>query len=251
MKKQLPMKKQKIITTALLTSFLAASSAQAAVLAVYELTGGSEITTDADGGDLITFSALNFNSFTQSDVTNAGAQDFIQVDGTQDAGASNTLNTSLGQAVAADSYFSFIVTNNSGLDLQLDAFSVDTSYTNSFRAGYGLYSSADGFDSITGDRIASGTSTPIGTANQAPFTRTTNLLTLGGAGANVSSSDFLIADGDSLTFFLVGTQNSGGATRLWGFDNISVSGTTIPVPEPSSTALLGLGGLALILRRRK
>ena len=33
-----------------------------------------------------------------------------------------------------------------------------------------------------------------------------------------------------------------------GIDNISLS---IAVPEPSTTALLGLGGLALILRRRK
>lgn len=32
------------------------------------------------------------------------------------------------------------------------------------------------------------------------------------------------------------------------FDNISLTGT---IPEPSSTALIGLGGLALILRRRK
>ncbi len=29
------------------------------------------------------------------------------------------------------------------------------------------------------------------------------------------------------------------------------AGTAVGVPEPSSTALLGLGGLALILRRRK
>ena len=35
-------------------------------------------------------------------------------------------------------------------------------------------------------------------------------------------------------------------------DNFDVSGSTLTaVPEPSSTALLGLGGLALILRRRK
>ena len=32
-------------------------------------------------------------------------------------------------------------------------------------------------------------------------------------------------------------------------DNVTITATT--VPEPSSTALLGLGGLALILRRRK
>ena len=41
-----------------------------------------------------------------------------------------------------------------------------------------------------------------------------------------------------------------GAVNGSSFDLMSVTDFT-PVPEPSSTALLGLGGLALILRRRK
>ena len=36
-----------------------------------------------------------------------------------------------------------------------------------------------------------------------------------------------------------------------GIDNLSINGTVSVIPEPSSTALLSLGGLALILRRRK
>ncbi|WP_428835615.1 PEP-CTERM sorting domain-containing protein [Rubritalea halochordaticola] len=40
--------------------------------------------------------------------------------------------------------------------------------------------------------------------------------------------------------------SAGGQSRL---DNLSVVITSIP--QPSSTALLGLGGLALIFRRRK
>ena len=35
------------------------------------------------------------------------------------------------------------------------------------------------------------------------------------------------------------------------FNEMSLSGTVTTVPEPSSTALIGLGGLALILRRRR
>lgn len=41
--------------------------------------------------------------------------------------------------------------------------------------------------------------------------------------------------------------HSGGSTTQVGFDGISLTA----VPEPSSTTLLGLAGLALILRRRK
>lgn len=43
-------------------------------------------------------------------------------------------------------------------------------------------------------------------------------------------------------------QRTGTGAFLF-MDDISVQG--VPIPEPSSTALLGLGGLALILRRRK
>ncbi|MFC4993329.1 GntR family transcriptional regulator [Rubritalea tangerina] len=43
-----------------------------------------------------------------------------------------------------------------------------------------------------------------------------------------------------------GATNTGGAS----FDDIIVN-DFVAVPEPSTTALLGLGGLALILRRRK
>ena len=42
-----------------------------------------------------------------------------------------------------------------------------------------------------------------------------------------------------------------GFTATVGYDADSMFVTLVPVPEPSSTALLGLGGLALILRRRK
>ena len=48
-------------------------------------------------------------------------------------------------------------------------------------------------------------------------------------------------------------DNSAAAGQAGSNDGYAdlVSFNTVPVPEPSSTALLGLGGLALILRRRK
>ena len=45
----------------------------------------------------------------------------------------------------------------------------------------------------------------------------------------------------------VGTGNS----RHMRMDNLQIGAAAAAVPEPSSTALLGLGGLALILRRRR
>jgi hypothetical protein len=56
--------------------------------------------------------------------------------------------------------------------------------------------------------------------------------------------DAILANVTSIT---LGGNAYGGSENL-GYDNIALNAA---VPEPSSTALLGLGGLALILRRRK
>ena len=61
-------------------------------------------------------------------------------------------------------------------------------------------------------------------------------------------------------FFDITGLSSGEEIQIWGskatdttgFNAITIGGVTFDsVPEPSTTALLGLGGLALILRRRK
>lgn len=71
---------------------------------------------------------------------------------------------------------------------------------------------------------------------------------------NLESLDFadiVLADGETATFRLAGKSTVNSAFgRGIAIDDISINGTSA-VPEPSSAALLGLGGLALILRRRK
>ncbi|MFC4993806.1 PEP-CTERM sorting domain-containing protein [Rubritalea tangerina] len=49
--------------------------------------------------------------------------------------------------------------------------------------------------------------------------------------------------------FVAGTGHVAGGANDWYADNVVLD--VVAVPEPSSTALIGLGGLALILRRRK
>ncbi|NWK55009.1 PEP-CTERM sorting domain-containing protein [Verrucomicrobiaceae bacterium N1E253] len=56
---------------------------------------------------------------------------------------------------------------------------------------------------------------------------------------------------DYETLWTDGNLTYGGAQSGTFADNFSVSGSTLTaVPEPSSAALLGLGGIALVLRRR-
>ena len=63
-----------------------------------------------------------------------------------------------------------------------------------------------------------------------------------------------LAAGETLTFTPYGV--TGGVedldvSSIVGLGSLSVYTESNPVPEPTTTALLGLGGLALILRRRK
>ncbi|MDB4419078.1 PEP-CTERM sorting domain-containing protein [bacterium] len=65
-------------------------------------------------------------------------------------------------------------------------------------------------------------------------------------GNGAAAGDGTITPLDDTAFSI--THISGGS---WNGDHIGFTVDVVAVPEPSSTALVGLGGLALILRRRK
>lgn len=62
-----------------------------------------------------------------------------------------------------------------------------------------------------------------------------------------AATDFIGGTETSDLSFVMSSSNFGGAQRGVMVDNINLT----LVPEPSSTLLIGLGGLALILRRRR
>lgn len=86
-------------------------------------------------------------------------------------------------------------------------------------------------------------------------------LEAGGAGATSSilnaASGSILSAGTAYTISFTANYDVPGGTGLdgnrsgnnLGLDSITLNGTA--VPEPSSSALLGLGGLALLLHRRK
>ena len=65
---------------------------------------------------------------------------------------------------------------------------------------------------------------------------------------NITSSTIANTGSDLFVEITFVDTNANGQLAI---DTFSLDYTAAPIPEPSSTALLGLGGLALILRRRK
>ena len=80
----------------------------------------------------------------------------------------------------------------------------------------------------------------------------------GGPSGNTFTAGTDISDGSQLRLGIAGNGTGEFRGELDDFriynealDGAGVAASMVAIPEPSSTALLGLGGLALILRRRK
>lgn len=71
----------------------------------------------------------------------------------------------------------------------------------------------------------------------------------GASGGTISAQSFGLGDQNAQYVRITVNTNHGNAGFV-GIEELHYENVT-PIPEPSSTALLGLGGLALILRRRK
>tara|TARA_B110000908_G_scaffold7087_1_gene8825 strand:- start:70 stop:651 length:582 start_codon:yes stop_codon:yes gene_type:complete len=104
-----------------------------------------------------------------------------------------------------------------------------------FTSSAGVFNNGSG---MSGDFFGSGAAFLNGTADATQHELAISLdITFNGSGAKVF-------DDDNFTIFLYTDQGAGDTI-------VPVSYTLASVPEPSSIGLLSLGGLALILRRKK
>lgn len=116
-----------------------------------------------------------------------------------------------------------------GLSFKSGAVFADHSWTLSISQGSA--------DKLSGSYTGNGS----GTANN--FTTVTDTLTLSGLTGLTDTS---------VTFTLIDTTDSNNNTTNFFsyFDDITITGTASPIPEPSAALLGGLGLLALLRRRR-
>gem|GEM_PF-6834818 len=146
-------------------------------------------------------------------------------------GLSDGLGDGPGSAIAANDFFTFSIDGVGGETFSLGSISLDVNRSANGAQDFFLFSSVGGF--TAGDQIATALDIPA-TGSSIDFTFTDP------AFSNLTDIEFRIYVDDR-------ASNSSNASATF-VDNIVV---TSAIPEPSASMLLGLGGLALLSRRKR
>ena len=216
-----------------------ATIANAATIAEYTFTSGSTASTGSLGSN-IGFEAGIVNNDTallnnnQLEIQGIDTSSVIDVGHTSYAAADK-------DEIDGQNWVTFTIAVSDTQELDLSSLTFD--YTEIDPASFllGVYTSKTGF--TEGDHLLglyrTGTSSGTFTDNNGTSVALSGITELQGLTDETVEFRFLLGD------------DSGATSRIHVLDNIVLNGDVTAVPEPSSTALLGLGGLALILRRRK
>lgn len=163
------------------------------------------------------------------------------------------------QVIAGDTFYA--VTTASGVSSTLGGYDVTQTFVGTFVDLRGHdYNGSSAYDAVTGTNITQGASTHVEGLAAGDYIVTVWAGIDGPSVANAVNVNGSATQGTNwianhaLAPFQFNVTLASGATDLTvtgtaGMQAIHID--SVPVPEPSSTALLGLGGLALILRCRK
>jgi len=144
---------------------------------------------------------------------------------------------SLANALTTDDYFTFSLLASSGYEFSLDSLVINVQSSGSGPQSWALFSSVGGF-AAAGDAISDWSA--VGNSTQ-----TSTLSGVSGLQDVSSTIEFRV--------YGYGATSSSGSGGFEGTGNdITVNGTVAAsaVPEPATMSLLGLGALAMVLRRK-
>lgn len=220
--------------TLALCSIALATTANAAVVSTIDPAGGATVTQSASGTNLISLSAFQTLITTTNDLTLAGVLDAEGI--ASDANGDFSLDPDYGTL-----QLGITGTTRYGRDV-----SNETSGTRGLFVG--------GTDTLTLTAPTGGLFTHFGIVGTRISTNVTQIIaTYSGSGTTTYTFD---TAGQTFVGFAAPTGQSitqielirGGDGAFTSYDDIAF---VTSVPEPSSTALLGLSALGIILRRRR
>jgi hypothetical protein len=208
------------------------ASSQAAILAAWDdfaIRSGSNITAD----DLL----ADFSATLVSGRFNGG---FGSTDGTYGdtlSGANTALNGLLPRS--ADPTHTFSITNNTGSAYNIESINFDFIQRYNSAESISLTYNSGGLGPASTPLVSQTYTTTPGTTEEILYQYDLDLSSI--------LSDIALGDGETANFTF--SIDSALATNSAVFDNLAIQGSV--VPEPSTLALVGLMGGALLLRRRR
>ena len=213
-------------------------------LAYFDFSGGlaSQTSGTMTAGDMTAGGWLNGAGVGSTGISGSTETTFVRTPAT---GTTTPDGDTLAEAIAAESYYGFTLTNDTGVDADLESVGFNYWFTNGFTSGAGLdariyaMSSAAGF--VDGNEHGFGQILGVDRpdASEQVF-ESFDITSLG-----------VLANGDSIEFRFYFVDNSTSNPRIHRLDDVTVTSVSA-VPEPGSAgivALLGIG-FAAVRRRR-
>ncbi|MEP2776265.1 MAG: PEP-CTERM sorting domain-containing protein [Luteolibacter sp.] len=167
-------------------------------------------------------------------------------------GVQDGTGNNMAAAWASGQYWQFSITADSGYTFDLDTLTFDIGRATNGTNDWAIRTSVDDFAADLVYRDQGTLSTVTGqTVNFNTFSTSGLSGTSGGGEGTFTAGQFDNLSTITIRIAYDDRQSNTGSASATRLDNWTVNGSVNAIPEPSSAALLGLGGLALILRRRK